>query len=76
VRSVLLVSDDDPIPMPLWGVSALERMYAVYEGPRCLRWLTRFAWGRRRLKRFYTLRHMATMQNALNLAFSDLVDKL
>ena len=47
-------------------------MYAVYEGPRCLRWLTRFAWGRRRLKRFYTLRHMATMQNALNLAWQEI----
>jgi hypothetical protein len=70
------MSQDDPIPMPLWGRSAFERMYAVYEGPRCLRWLTRFAWGRRRLKRFYTLRHMATMQNALNLAFSDFTDRL
>ena len=70
------MSQDDPLSLPQWGRSALERMYAVYEGPRCLRWLTRFAWGRRRLKRFYTLRHMATMQNALNLAFSDFTDRL
>lgn len=69
------MSQDDPISMPHWGVSALERMYAVYEGPRWLTWFTRFRVGRRLLKRFYTTRHMATMQNLLNLAFSDIADR-
>jgi hypothetical protein len=67
---------DEPISMPLWGRSALERMYAVYEGPRCLRWLTHFRLGRRLLKRHYTMRHVGTMQNLLNLAFSDRMDAL
>lgn len=59
-----------------YGVSELERGHWVYAGPRWLEWLTRFAFGRCWLRRYYRLWFIGEIQQDLNIRLSNYVDSL